>query len=860
MIVLDKKQVEQIFYNSYEIASGYYNTYLVFENCRYKPGQVVQSQRGSQTLTFQVLEDGYYTFTVVGGGGSKHTWITPSAGFCGFAVFAAGGGSGGAVQGVVYLHKNVDYVAVIGGRSQNSSFYGNIGYSGANATTSPGRGGGYTVSSNEPVIDNIWNKTGNRGGTSTFTYDAAGGASVYNGWGAGNSGAGGFELKFIDKKKYTPIDRILTFNINIASTITIDNVVKATDITTYAHHTSFGVTSVYSISAIGYNTNSGSYKWTSTSTSASLNITMQKKDVDVIFTIECVDQSVYNPTIVVNGTTLSGNTYTCKWGDTINYTINNEGYKEITGTATVIGDVSDDTKMFITETMERDTVQLTVYDKYFNRYVGYEVIDAFDETNIIEPFKNVLIEANTESTIEVPAYTILRYGINRGNRGQVYDFGAQERYTVGTQDNDTWAIFREYVTGRKVEFFIQDVNADNPWTNQSDLIGKEYTITFFKGFVDNFTLETITGIYDGNPIEIGEVPNTVNINCNISDDQFSCNEIDYIRDNSRPETYIDDYTYQAKVSTQTIYFTLHNETDTSKYDYRIYIDNPYWTQSDKEKNSNSRRNLGSTDLTWGARWGNILRFNVESDDYKDQTVTVNTREIQQNEVINVVLEPAVKHTFTIVPTPVDATVLIDDKQRTSAEFKEGREIPYTVQASSPYKAVSGTYTMGDADYTLNVELKKVVDLTLRTFNFNGDILTGYYDLTITSNEGIENKHIEIEAQETTIEIPYEATVDIIAVTEECGRYEETLSTLTTSQTKVIAPDKYKRLITATCNVPATIQIDTNVANNVTTHSAWVNNYYNYSVFYRGTATGYITKTGNITDRNVTEVNIVLEAE
>lgn len=61
------------------------------------------------------------------------------------------------------------------------------------------------------------------------------------------------------------------------------------------------------------------------------------------------------------------------------------------------------------------------------------------------------------------------------------------------------------------------------------------------------------------------------------------------------------------------------------------------------------------------------------------------------------------YTFTIVPTPADATVVINGEQRTSVDVEEGTVVEWTVSKEG-YVSQFGNYTMSDSDYSLEVEL------------------------------------------------------------------------------------------------------------------------------------------------------------
>lgn len=74
-------------------------------------------------------------------------------------------------------------------------------------------------------------------------------------------------------------------------------------------------------------------------------------------------------------------------------------------------------------------------------------------------------------------------------------------------------------------------------------------------------------------------------------------------------------------------------------------------------------------------------------------------------------QSATTYTFTIVPTPSNATVTINSVQRTSYSCPAGTSITWQVAATG-YVSQSGVYTMGAADHTENVTLTQEQTYTL----------------------------------------------------------------------------------------------------------------------------------------------------
>ena len=65
--------------------------------------------------------------------------------------------------------------------------------------------------------------------------------------------------------------------------------------------------------------------------------------------------------------------------------------------------------------------------------------------------------------------------------------------------------------------------------------------------------------------------------------------------------------------------------------------------------------------------------------------------------------PAETYTFTIDPTPADATVEIDGVEQSSVTVEDGTTVSYEVSKEG-YITQSGTYTIDGADYTMSIEL------------------------------------------------------------------------------------------------------------------------------------------------------------
>lgn len=143
--------------------------------------------------TFTAPITGYYNVIMVGGGGSSASGLTSMA-----TVSYAGGGSGAAFVGEVYLSAGVHSVSVgsAGGNNNTSIDDIIIVGGGGNATlvsynlhVTNQHGG--VITTNATTRNVTVNQTGKAGGFSNGNIPQNGGASVYNGFGKGaDSGQG----------------------------------------------------------------------------------------------------------------------------------------------------------------------------------------------------------------------------------------------------------------------------------------------------------------------------------------------------------------------------------------------------------------------------------------------------------------------------------------------------------------------------------------------------------------------------------------------------------------------------------------------------------------------------------------------
>lgn len=110
---------------------------------------------------------------------------------------------------------------------------------------------------------------------------------------------------------------------------------------------------------------------------------------------------------------------------------------------------------------------------------------------------------------------------------------------------------------------------------------------------------------------------------------------------------------------------------------------------------------GSTRTSYSCPAGTNITWSVAKTGYVTQTGTYTMG--SSNYTLAVTLSTVANYTFTIVPTPSDATVTINGSTRTSYSCPAGTSITWSV-AKTGYTTQTGSYTMGAADYSLPVTL------------------------------------------------------------------------------------------------------------------------------------------------------------
>ena len=107
--------------------------------------------------------------------------------------------------------------------------------------------------------------------------------------------------------------------------------------------------------------------------------------------------------------------------------------------------------------------------------------------------------------------------------------------------------------------------------------------------------------------------------------------------------------------------------------------------------------------------GTNITWSVAASGYVTQNGTYTMT--AENHTENVVLSAEQGYTFTVVPTPSDATVTINGSPRTSYTCPAGTYISWSVSKTG-YVTQSGNYTMGAADHTETVTLTQEQTYTL----------------------------------------------------------------------------------------------------------------------------------------------------
>ena len=100
-----------------------------------------------------------------------------------------------------------------------------------------------------------------------------------------------------------------------------------------------------------------------------------------------------------------------------------------------------------------------------------------------------------------------------------------------------------------------------------------------------------------------------------------------------------------------------------------------------------------------ADYGTSITWEVSKEGYTTQS---NTETLTGDTTRNITLTE-VQYTFTIVPTPADATVMINGVQQSSVTVSDGTTLTWEVSKTG-FKTQTGSYTIAGADHTENVTL------------------------------------------------------------------------------------------------------------------------------------------------------------
>ena len=199
MLYKGSNKIGQVYKGNTKIGQIYKGNTLIWSSDPYDIDEIVFESSTAGTYPVNIAGDGLYEVYCIGGGGGvavdMYTMLTKRR-FC-----SAGGGSGSGFIGILQISSN-NYTIIVG--SGGSSGMREWGSAGTNSSISniitsyAGNGGRANPSSLHsgtggaipniyvPIISYTLNTTGKSGGTSFNGTSTTGGASVYNGYGAGS--------------------------------------------------------------------------------------------------------------------------------------------------------------------------------------------------------------------------------------------------------------------------------------------------------------------------------------------------------------------------------------------------------------------------------------------------------------------------------------------------------------------------------------------------------------------------------------------------------------------------------------------------------------------------------------------------
>lgn len=193
-------------------------------------------------------------------------------------------------------------------------------------------------------------------------------------------------------------------------------------------------------------------------------------------------------------------------------------------------------------------------------------------------------------------------------------------------------------------------------------------------------------------------------------------------------------------------------------------------------------------------YNTLIEWSVAKYGYITQTGKFN---IDQNTTLNIDL-PIRYYNFTIIPTPSDATVIINDIERTSVNLQEGSEITYSVSAPH-YETITDTLIL-ETDTIEPVELEPILRLTINATPSDATIV-------LTAEKGIqEGNHIDVPRNDpitwSVSKADYVTQGDTVLISEDTT-YNITLRRVTYKFE--IIPTPQNATVTMICSDPDYVQ-------------------------------------------------------
>lgn len=202
------QKIKELYFGGVKIGKVYKGGTLVYQSCPYKAGQVLFESATVGTNSLNLLANGVYKVWIVGGGAGGAYKRNSSMGIT--LKQSKGGGSGACFIGTIRISKGSFNITIGAGGAGRSGSTDNHDGGQSNLGTLITAGGGVninggTLTLNTSVLSSEISKNGNNGGVSSSS-SCSGGASLYNGYGAGgkvsgdtpSSGTGGYvKVQFV---------------------------------------------------------------------------------------------------------------------------------------------------------------------------------------------------------------------------------------------------------------------------------------------------------------------------------------------------------------------------------------------------------------------------------------------------------------------------------------------------------------------------------------------------------------------------------------------------------------------------------------------------------------------------------------